>query len=147
MKPVRMYLDEAKERGIVINDKELGARLHVSPAAVCEWRKGRSAPNEDQAAALAELLGKPEVLAECMAARAKRPETRAVWERAARMLSMTAAFFLVAGVNLLLPASTAEAAPVLKTECKVLYYVKSKVRRAIEKMLSAFWILPFHNAV
>jgi len=114
MKPVWMYLDEAAERGIVKNDTELGARLNVGRSAVCEWRKGRSAPNEDQAAALAELLGKPEIMAECMAARAKRPETRAMWERAAHTLSMATSFAGIAVVNLLATPSPAQAAKVLE---------------------------------
>lgn len=104
MKPIRFYLDEAETRGIAKNDTELGKMLGVSRSAVCEWRKGRSAPNEDQAAALAALLGKPEVMAECMAARTRRPETRAMWERAAKTLSMATALSMVAGVLVLLTA-------------------------------------------
>lgn len=85
MKPVWMYLDEAQERGLAANDSDIAAKLGVTKAAVCEWRKGRSAPAEDAAARLAELIGKPEVMAECGAARAKTPEGRRMWERLARI--------------------------------------------------------------
>lgn len=85
MKPVWMYLDEAQERGIAVNDTDIAAKLGVTKASVCEWRKGRSAPGEDAAAKLAALLEKPEVMAECAAARAKTPEGRRMWERLAKI--------------------------------------------------------------
>lgn len=113
MKPVRLYLDEAAERGLVKNDTDLGARLGVGRSAVCEWRKGRSAPNEDQAAALAALLGKPEVMPECAAARAKTPQARAAWERLAKMASMSAALSAVVIANYFFSPERAEAAPPL----------------------------------
>lgn len=96
MKPVWMYLDEAQERGLAANDSDIAAKLGVTKAAVCEWRKGRSAPAEDAAARLAELIGKPEVMAECAAARAKTPEGRRMWERLARI---AAAAVVVAAVT------------------------------------------------
>lgn len=113
MKPIRMYLDEAENRGIVKNDSELARRLGVSRQSVNDWRKERTAPNEDQAAALADLLGKPEVMPECAAARAKTPEARAAWERLAKMASMTAAWSALIGANLLFASPTAEGAPAL----------------------------------
>lgn len=96
MKPVWMYLDEAQERGLAANDSDIATKLGVTKAAVCEWRKGRSAPAEDAAARLAELIGKPEVMAECAAARAKTPEGRRMWERLARI---AAAAVVVAAVT------------------------------------------------
>lgn len=102
MIPVRRYMDEAIERGIVKNDSDLARQIGVTRQSVSAWRTGDAYPDSDQAATLAALLGKPEILAECMAARAKRPETRAVWERAAKTLSMTTALSMVAGVLLLL---------------------------------------------
>lgn len=85
MKPIRIYLDEAKERGIAKNDSDIARQLEVTPQAVSKWRKGDDAPAEDTAARLAELLNKPEVMAECAAARAKTPEGRRMWERLAKI--------------------------------------------------------------
>lgn len=85
MKPIRIYLDEAKERGIAKNDSDIARKLEVTPQAVSKWRKGDDAPAEDTAARLAEMLGKPEVMAECAAARAKTPEGRRAWERLAKI--------------------------------------------------------------
>lgn len=123
MKPVRHYLDEAESAGLVKNDSDIARQLGVSRQTICEWRAGRSSPNEDQAAALAALLGKPEIMAECMAARAKNPVNRAMWEKAAKTLSMAAALVVTIGVNLLLAPSPANAAPALKTQHLDLYYV------------------------
>ena len=96
MKPVWMYLDEAQARGLAANDSDIAAKLGVTKAAVCDWRKGRTAPAEDAAAKLAALLAKPEVMAECAAARAKTPEGRRMWERLARI---AAAAVVVAAVT------------------------------------------------
>lgn len=96
MKPIRIYLDEAKERGIAKNDSDIARKLEVTPQAVSKWRKGDDAPAEDTAARLAEMLGKPEVMAECAAARAKTPEGRRMWERLARI---AAAAVVVAAVT------------------------------------------------
>lgn len=104
MKAIRHYMDEAIDRGIVKNDADLARQLKISRASVCAWRNGESAPNEDQAAAFAELLNKPEVLAECMAARAKNPANRAIWERAAKTLSAATASIALAVITVVAPA-------------------------------------------
>ena len=113
MSAITRRIEEAIETGRAKNYSDLAHHLGVTPAAITEWRKERSAPNEDQAAALASLLGKPEVMAECMAARTRRPETRAMWERAAKTLSMATALSMVASVVLFTAPTTAEAAPLL----------------------------------
>lgn len=115
MKPVRLYLDEAIDQGAAKNDSDIARRLKVTRAAVSDWRNGRRAPEDDAAIELAHLLGKPEgeILAECAAARAKNPTTRAAWERIAKMASMTTAYGSIFGVNLLLTHTDANSAPLL----------------------------------
>lgn len=134
MIPVRRYMDEAIDRGIVKNDSELARRMGVTRQSVSAWRTGDAYPDSDQAATLAALLNKPEILAECMAARAKRPETRAVWERAAKTLSMATAFSAVAAVVLFATPTSTEAAPLLHsaigTLCVMLSWIAAvKVTR------------------
>lgn len=88
MKPTRLYLDEAIDRGLAKNDSDIAKKIGATRTAVCDWRAGNTAPSDDHAVRLTELLGKDpgELLAECGAARAKTPETRRAWERiAARM--------------------------------------------------------------
>lgn len=109
MKAIRFYLDEALDLGLAKNDSDIARHLNVSRATVSDWRVGRTAPNEDQAAKLSALLGKPEIMAECMAHRAKIPEARAMWERAAHTLSMTAGLCAVVGVSLMAAPSPANA--------------------------------------
>ena len=113
MRKIQTYLDEAIRAGLVKNDAELAQRLGVARSTVSRWREGDRHPDEDQAAALACLLGKPDILAESMAARAKKPENRAMWERAAHALRMSAALGIVGGVVLYTTAPTLQAAPVL----------------------------------
>lgn len=149
MKTVRDYLDEAIEKKWVSNDAEIARKVGVAPATVSRWRDGTRVPEDEEAVYLAEAImaDADELLPTCRALKTKDPEARAVWLRLAKRANITMSLAAMVIVNLLLSPSTAEAAPVLKTECKVLYYVKSKVLRAIEKMLSTFWILPFRNAV
>ncbi|MDR3086507.1 MAG: helix-turn-helix domain-containing protein [Azoarcus sp.] len=87
------YMDEAEQRGIIKNDAEIARRLGVADATVSRWRTGQRAPDEDQAAALAELLNKPQIMAESAASRAKTKEGRAAWERLARSLSLQASLY------------------------------------------------------
>lgn len=113
MRKIQTYLDDAIRAGIVKNDAELAQRLGVARSTVSRWREGDRHPDEDQAAALACLLGKPDILAESMAARAKKPENRATWERAAHALRMTGALGMGAGVVLLASSPAVDAAPLL----------------------------------
>lgn len=119
MQALKTYIDRAIDGGIVRNDADLAHRLGVAPSTVCRWRDGSRHPDEDQAAALAALLGKPEILAECMGARAKKPENRRMWERAANALRMTAALGVVGGVVLYTTAPALPAAPVLASAVAV----------------------------
>lgn len=109
MKPIRFYMDEAANRGLVKNDSDLARKLGVSRQSVSAWRTGDTAPNEDQAAALADLLGKPEIMAECMAARAKPGPHRAAWERLAKLASMKSASALTLIIAMTLTSAVKEA--------------------------------------
>lgn len=134
MKPLRLYLDEAIDRKLVKNDSETARKLDVSRATVSDWRVGRTAPNEDQAAALAALLAKPEILAECMAARAKKPENRAMWERAARALSMPGACLSVVGVVLFTTPGGVKAAPLLEAVRAALCVMSTSLRNGLARL-------------
>ncbi len=126
MKPIKLYVQEAIDRELVKNQTELAQVLNVSRSAVSDWVVGDTTPNADQAAALAHLLGKPEIMAECMAARTKRPENRAMWERAAKALSMTSASCtFLAVINLMTP-SPANASNGAAMRCTILCYVKMR---------------------
>lgn len=131
MKKVKQYLDDAAAQGLVKNDSELAQRLGITRQSVSAWRKGEAYPDADQAAALAALLGRPEVLAECMAGRAKKPENRAMWERAAHALRMTGALGMGAGVVLLASSPAVDAAPLLGFGLSGLFVMLS--RRAIRQ--------------
>lgn len=139
MKPIRMYLDEAENRGVVRNDAEIATRIGVARSAVSRWRAGERAPDDEQAIALAELLGIPEgeMLAECAAARAKSPATRAAWERIAKLASTTTACLVLTAANFFFSPSTAEAAPMLKTEaphfvlCKLVNWIRRLMKTAV----------------
>lgn len=113
------YLKAAKRKIGVKTSAEMAERLGVTGAAMSRYESGDRVMDDYTAAQVAEVLGIDplKVIAQANAEREKDVMRAAYW------LRMAAAFFLVAGVNLLLPTSTAEAAPVLKTECKVLYYV------------------------
>lgn len=89
MKQIARYLDQAINEGVAKSSAELARLLGVSRSTLSEWRAERSAPNDDQAVKLAELLGieAGELLAECGAARAKSPATRAAWERVAAKMA------------------------------------------------------------
>lgn len=132
MKAIRFYLDEAADRGIVKNDAELARMVGVTRQSVSDWRRGTTAPAEDAAARLADLLGKPEILAECMAARTKSPEARATWERAAKALSMAASFSAAVGVALLMTPLPAKAAPLLVSDLLTICVMLSWARVAYQ---------------
>lgn len=89
MKPISRYLDDAIDERKANSDSDIARKIGATRAAVSSWRVGRRAPDDDQAVALAELLGiEPgEILAECGAARAKKPETRKAWERVAAKMA------------------------------------------------------------
>ena len=102
MKPIRMYLDEAIDKKIVRNDSELAERLTITRASVSAWRSGKTAPNDEQAIALAKLIGKPviELMAEAAAHRAKTPESRSYWETIAKYSANYASAFACVIISL-----------------------------------------------
>lgn len=134
MKPLKTYIDRAIDAGIVRNDAELAARLGVARSTVSRWRDGDRHPDEDQAAALAALLGKPEILAQCMGARAKKPENRAMWERAARALSMPGACLSVVGVVLFTTTEGVKAAPLLDAVRAALCVMSTSLRNGLARL-------------
>lgn len=105
MKTVRQYLDEAISAGLAKNYAEIADKLEVTRACVSDWKNGKSAPNDEQAIALARLIRKPEIelLAEAAAYRAKTAEARAYWEQIAKY-SATYASVVVIAISSLLAA-------------------------------------------
>lgn len=105
MKTVRQYLDEAINAGLAKNYAEIADKLEVTRACVSDWKNGKSAPNDEQAIALARLIKKPEIelLAEAAAYRAKTEEARAYWEQIAKY-SATYASVVVIAISSLLAA-------------------------------------------
>jgi hypothetical protein len=86
VKQVREYLDEIIARGLAKNDSDIARKISVTRAAPCDWRNGRTTPNSDQAAALADLLGKPEIMAVCGMLHSKTDLGRATWKQLANSL-------------------------------------------------------------
>jgi transcriptional regulator with XRE-family HTH domain len=86
MKDIKHYLDECISSGRCTNDREIADELKVTKQAISSWRRGISAPNDEQAINLARLVRKPEIelMAEAAAARAKTPEARKYWEKIAK---------------------------------------------------------------
>lgn len=134
MKKIRQYLDDAADRGLVKNDSDLATRLGITRQSVSAWRNGDATPDADQAAALAALLNRPEILAECMAARAKKPENRAMWERAARALSMPGACLSVVGVVLFTTPGGVKAAPLLEAVRAALCVMSTSLRNGLARL-------------
>jgi transcriptional regulator with XRE-family HTH domain len=91
MKTIRHCIDEAIRNRRVKNKAEIARRLDIAEATVSRWWHGQSAPDEDLAAGLAEVLGMPEVMAISAAGRAKTKKGRSAWARLAAMLAVAAA--------------------------------------------------------
>jgi len=99
MRQMSQIIDDAKAAGTITSDGDLARKLDVTRATVSVWRNGRSAPSEDQAAALADLLGRPEIMAEAAATRAKTEKARAMWERVASVLQKCTTFGIFAALG------------------------------------------------
>jgi len=127
MRQISRYIDEARNSGIIQNDADLARKIGIGRAAVSLWRSGERAPNENQAAALADLFGKPEIMAEAMATRAKSDKARTMWERVAVALNKCTTFGVLAAVGLIAspPPAEASAQPVQAQASRLhtLYYV------------------------
>lgn len=136
MKPIWMYLDEAINKGIVKNDSELAAKLGITRASVSAWRSGKTAPNDEQAIALAELIGKPviELMAEAAAHRAKTPKSRTYWEQIAKY---SADYASAAGIVLITLACALPSPEARASLSFDVYKVNIIVRRIARKSLIA----------
>jgi transcriptional regulator with XRE-family HTH domain len=82
-------LDEVREAHGLTSDYALAQLLGVGPAAISNYRRGRSQMSDDMALRVAKLLGRPPapILAQIAAERAKDPEVAHVWREAAKVLA------------------------------------------------------------
>lgn len=106
-------LDRAKKAQGIESDYRLAQVIEVTKAAVSGWRQGRSHPDDEIAARLAEMAGAnpASVIAELHAARAKTPAARAIWMNMARQLRhAVAAVMLALGTAMLLIAPNPQGA-------------------------------------
>ncbi|WP_295375602.1 helix-turn-helix domain-containing protein [uncultured Pseudacidovorax sp.] len=91
-------LDRAKEATGIESDYRLAQVIDVTKSAVSGWRHGKSHPDDEIAARLAEMAGEnpTSIVAELHAARAKTPAARALWMQMAHQLRHAVAAVLVA---------------------------------------------------
>lgn len=75
------YLDRAKAAKGLKTDYALAKALHKTPSTVLGYRAGRSAPDDEVATALAEMIGiNPlEVIAAAHMDRARTAEMKMIW--------------------------------------------------------------------
>jgi transcriptional regulator with XRE-family HTH domain len=123
MKEIKHYLDEAIEKQIVKNDADTANKLGVSRACISDWRRGKNAPSDEQAIALAQLIGKPviELMAESAAYRAKTPEAKSYWEQIAKYSATYASVAAIAVSSLVCVTHSPESQAQLQTSAKILF--------------------------
>lgn len=96
MKTADFFLDRVKEKHNLASDYKLAQFLGWNQQRVSKIRNGTSF-DDDASAQIAHALGlEPSYVAACMAAqRAKSPEARRMWEKAAKALAGSAVAVLV----------------------------------------------------
>lgn len=94
------FLDGVKRRHGLTSDYQLSKRLRLTRSAISAYRNGDRALDENVALVVAqELQLSPAYVLACTAAeRAKRPEVRTAWEKAARTLSRAATVLILLGM-------------------------------------------------
>lgn len=85
-------LDAAKEAQGIPSDYAMAKRLAVSRSRMSEWRNGREFLSDEMAVTVAAMAGidPAKALAWVHVERARTPETRAAWQRAAEQLTAVA---------------------------------------------------------
>jgi len=113
MQTTKQLIARAKKAQGIESDYRLAQTLGVVNSAVTNWQSGRSHPNDELAAKLAELAGQDpsSVLADLYAERAKTPEAKRLWMRMADQLRhAVAACMLAVGFAMLLLAPSPDGA-------------------------------------
>lgn len=112
MKTTADYLDAVAARLGGASDYRVAMTLGVTPAAVCNWRKGRDSIGDDAALKVAELIGveAAEIMIVAKAERAKNAAVKEAWESAYRALRGIAASLALAVVALFATSPPASAA-------------------------------------
>ena len=99
MRTTVQLLNAVKERHQVTSDYRLAQLLGCMPSAVYGYRAGRSRLDESMCLKVAELLQESPgaILAEVAAERAKRPDIKKAWQRAAAALATAATVLIFMG--------------------------------------------------
>ena len=99
MRTTNELLDAVKARHQIGSDYRLAQVLQCQKSAISGYRAGRSRLDESMCLKVAELLQEPAgaILAEVAAERAKRPDIKKAWQRAAAALATAATVLIFMG--------------------------------------------------
>ena len=128
-----LLLDQWKKRKGVETDYAAAKALHITPAAISKWRKGKGHAEVELAAKMAGDLNMSviEVLAAIEADRAKSPQAQEIWRRygKAAFMTLVVGFALPGSLAGQLQAATAVPNQSLQIEMNQSHYAKWYRRR------------------
>jgi hypothetical protein len=97
MENVRKLLDEVKRVEEITSDYALAKKLEIPSPRICDYYKGRSAPDEFACLQIAKSLGKTldEVITKVKLDTEKNEKRRSVWEKHYKQIGGVAASFMI----------------------------------------------------